>query len=51
MVNAGVVLVARIGPIFYFVVASNPSLIQPFFMTVAWIGAFTAFLGATQALV
>ncbi|MDA4135071.1 MAG: proton-conducting transporter membrane subunit, partial [Thaumarchaeota archaeon] len=51
MVNAGVVLVARIGPIFYFVVASNPSLIQPFFLAVAWIGAFTAFLAATQALV
>jgi NADH-quinone oxidoreductase subunit L len=51
MVNAGVVLVARIGPIFYFVMASNPSLIQPFFVTVAWIGAFTAFLGASQALV
>ena len=42
---------ARIGPIFYFVMASNPSLIQPFFLTVAWIGAFTAFLAATQALV
>jgi len=51
MVNAGVVLVARIGPIFYVVVASNPSLIQPFFEAVAWIGAFTAFLAATQALV
>jgi NADH-quinone oxidoreductase subunit L len=51
MVNAGVVLVARIGPIFYFVVATNPSLIQPFFLAVAWIGAFTAFLAATQALV
>jgi NADH-quinone oxidoreductase subunit L len=51
MVNAGVVLVARVGPVFYFVLASNPSLIQPFFLTVAWIGAFTAFLAATQALV
>ncbi|MGD0396775.1 MAG: NADH-quinone oxidoreductase subunit L [Nitrososphaerales archaeon] len=51
MVNAGVVLVARVGPIFYFALASNPSLIQPFFLTVAWIGAFTAFLAATQALV
>jgi len=51
MVNAGVVLVARIGPVFYFVLASNPSLIQPFFVAVAWIGAFTAFLAATQALV
>ncbi|MDG7012152.1 MAG: NADH-quinone oxidoreductase subunit L [Nitrososphaerota archaeon] len=51
MVNAGVVLVARIGPIFYFALQSNPALIQPFFMVVAWIGAFTAFLAATQAMV
>ncbi len=51
MVKAGVVLVARIGPIFYFVLAANPALIQPFFLTVAWIGAFTAFLAATQAMV
>ncbi|MDG6987953.1 MAG: NADH-quinone oxidoreductase subunit L [Nitrososphaerota archaeon] len=51
MVNAGVVLVARIGPIFYFAMAANPALIQPFFMVVAWIGAFTAFLAATQAMV
>ena len=51
MVNAGVVLVARIGPVFYYAVASNPGLIQPFFITVAWIGAFTAFLAATQAMV
>ncbi len=27
------------------------ALVQPFFLTVAWIGAFTAFLAATQALV
>jgi len=51
MVTAGVVLLARVGPIFYFAVASNPALIQPFFITVAWIGAFTAFLGATQGTV
>ncbi len=51
MVNAGVILVARIGPIFYFTLISNPSLIQPFFLTVAWIGAFTAFLAATQGMV
>ncbi|MDV3293961.1 MAG: NADH-quinone oxidoreductase subunit L [Nitrososphaerales archaeon] len=51
MVKAGVVLVARVGPLFYFALAYNPSLIQPFFVTVAWIGAFTAFLAATQALV
>src|SRR5712691_11599112 len=51
MVKAGVVLVARIGPIFYFALAADPALIQPFFVTVAWIGAFTAFLAASQALV
>jgi len=55
MVKAGVVLVARIAPIFYFIALANPSLgpssVQPFFMTVAWIGAFTAILAASQALV
>jgi NADH-quinone oxidoreductase subunit L len=51
MVNAGVILVARIGPIFYFALLSHPALIQPFFLTVAWIGAFTAFLAATQGMV
>ncbi len=50
MVNAGVVLVARIGPVFYFALLANPSLIHPFFVAVAWIGAFTAFLAATQAM-
>jgi NADH-quinone oxidoreductase subunit L len=51
MVNAGVILVARIGPIFYFALLSHPGLIQPFFLTVAWIGGFTAFLAATQGMV
>jgi NADH-quinone oxidoreductase subunit L len=51
MVNAGVVLVARIGPIIYFAMLSNPSVIAPFFTVVAWVGAFTALLMATQALV
>ncbi len=51
MVNAGVVLVARIGPIFYFAMEANPSLVQPFFTTVAWMGAITAFLMATQGMV
>jgi NADH-quinone oxidoreductase subunit L len=55
MVKAGVVLVARIAPLFYFAVLLNPSLnvssIQPFFLTVAWIGAFTAILAASQAVV
>jgi NADH-quinone oxidoreductase subunit L len=51
MVKAGVVLVARIAPLFFFAFVLDPSLVQPFFLTVAWIGAFTAFLAATQALV
>ncbi|MDG6989820.1 MAG: NADH-quinone oxidoreductase subunit L [Nitrososphaerota archaeon] len=55
MVKAGVVLIARIAPIFYFIALSDPNLgvgtVQPFFMTVAWIGAFTAILAASQALV
>jgi NADH-quinone oxidoreductase subunit L len=55
MVKAGVVLVARVAPIFYFIALGTPALgvgsVQPFFMTVAWIGAFTAFLAGSQALV
>ena len=55
MVKAGVVLVARIAPIFFFLAVANPTIgvggVQPFFMTVAWIGAFTAILAASQALV
>jgi NADH-quinone oxidoreductase subunit L len=55
MVNAGVVLVARIAPLFYFAAQLTPSIgvatVQPFFLTVAWIGAFTAILAASQALV
>ncbi len=51
MVNAGVVLVARIGPIFYFAMQANAALVQPFFLAVAWIGAITAFLMATQGMV
>ena len=55
MVKAGVVLIARVAPIFYFIALANPSFgvgsVQPFFMTVAWIGAFTAILAASQALV
>jgi NADH-quinone oxidoreductase subunit L len=51
MVKAGVVLVARVAPLFYFAFILSPSTVQPFFLTVAWIGAFTAFMTATQALV
>ncbi|TLY13990.1 MAG: NADH-quinone oxidoreductase subunit L [Thaumarchaeota archaeon] len=51
MVKAGVVLVARVAPLFYFAAAASSLTVQPFFLTVSWIGAFTAFLAATQALV
>ena len=55
MVKAGVVLVARVAPIFYFIALGSSAYglgtVQPFFMTVAWIGAFTAILAASQALV
>ena len=54
MVNAGVVLVARVAPLFYFAALLSPMgviAVQPFFLTVAWIGAFTALLAASQALV
>lgn len=48
MVKAGVFLVARIAPLFYAVSALNSS---QFFEVVAWVGAITAFLLATQAIV
>ena len=55
MVKAGVVLVARVAPIFYFIAVGSSAFgmaaVQPFFLTVAWIGAFTAVLAASQALV
>ncbi|MCS7096889.1 MAG: NADH-quinone oxidoreductase subunit L [Candidatus Methanomethylicia archaeon] len=64
MVKAGVYLVARIFPVFNdaFVLATEhvhglaieKLILQArsnFFLTVAWIGAFTAFLAATQAMV
>jgi len=55
MVKAGVVLIARVAPIFYFIAISSSAYgmgaVQPFFLTVAWIGAFTAVLAASQALV
>jgi NADH-quinone oxidoreductase subunit L len=50
MVKAGVFLVGRMGPIF-FVALLAYNQVTPFFGTVAWIGAFTAFLAATQASV
>ncbi len=50
MVKAGVFLVGRMGPIFY-IAMSLSNQVTPFFGTIAWIGAFTAFLAATQATV
>ncbi len=48
MVKAGVFLIARIGPLFFALAVFN---ISQFFEIVAWVGAITAFLLATQALV
>src|SRR6187200_1400584 len=48
MVKAGVFLVARIGPLFFAVSALNSS---QFFEVIAWVGAITALLLASQALV
>src|SRR5574339_798522 len=48
MVKAGVFLVARIGPLFFALAAFNAA---QFFEVVAWVGAITAFLLATQAIV
>src|SRR6058998_142579 len=50
MVKAGVFLTGRMGPIFYVALAQF-NQVYPFFATIAWIGAFTAFLAATQATV
>ena len=50
MVKAGVFLTGRMGPIFY-VALSQFHQVYPLFATIAWIGAFTAFLAATQATV
>ncbi|MEM2855875.1 MAG: NADH-quinone oxidoreductase subunit L [Candidatus Nitrosocaldaceae archaeon] len=48
MVKAGVYLVARIGPIFF--IAADIASAQ-FFEVVAWVGAITAFMLASQAIV
>ncbi len=50
MVKAGVFLTGRMGPIFYAALVQFNQVL-PFFATVAWIGAATAFLAATQATV
>lgn len=50
MVKAGVFLTGRMGPIFYEALAQF-NQVTPFFLTIAWVGGFTAFLAATQAAV
>ena len=50
MVKAGVFLTGRMGPVFYAALVQF-NQVFPFFATVAWIGALTAFLAATQATV
>jgi NADH-quinone oxidoreductase subunit L len=52
MVKSGVFLVARLIPIFYYGywVAGSPEAMH-FFTIVAWVGAVTAFLAASQGLV
>jgi NADH-quinone oxidoreductase subunit L len=51
MVKAGVFLVARIAPLFFALASLGAFSVQQFFEVVAWVGAITAFLLATQALV
>src|SRR5208283_3233766 len=50
MVTAGVYLAGRAGPMFYNIVIQYA---QPtfFFEAIAWVGAFTCFMAATQAVV
>ncbi|HSB57091.1 MAG TPA: NADH-quinone oxidoreductase subunit L [Nitrosopumilaceae archaeon] len=50
MVKAGVFLVARLGPLFFALAAIGISMDQ-FFEVVAWVGAITAILLATQGMV
>ena len=50
MVKAGVFLVARLGPLF-FTLAAAGILIDQFFEIIAWVGAITALLLATQGMV
>ena len=50
MVKAGVFLVARIGPI-VFALAAAGILADQFFEIIAWVGAITALLLATQGMV
>ncbi|MFQ6024954.1 MAG: NADH-quinone oxidoreductase subunit L [Nitrosopumilaceae archaeon] len=50
MVKAGVFLVARLGPLF-FALAAAGIMMDQFFEIIAWVGAVTALLLATQAVV
>jgi len=50
LVKAGVFLVARIGPI-VFALAAAGILANQFFEIIAWVGAITALLLATQGMV
>jgi NADH-quinone oxidoreductase subunit L len=50
MVKAGVFLVARLGPLFFALGAAG-ILADQFFEIIAWVGAFTALLLATQGMV
>jgi len=50
MVKAGVFLVARLGPLFFALAAAGIFMDQ-FFEIIAWVGAITALLLATQAMV
>src|SRR5712664_1342933 len=50
MVKAGVFLTGRMGPVF-FVALSQFNQVSQFFGVIAWIGALTALLAATQAAV
>lgn len=50
MVKAGVFLVARLGPLFFALGAAG-ILVDQFFEVVAWVGAITALLLATQGMV
>ena len=50
MVKAGVFLVARIGPLF-FALAAAGIMMDQFFEIIAWVGAITALLLATQGMV
>jgi NADH-quinone oxidoreductase subunit L len=50
MVKAGVFLVARLGPLFFALGAAG-FMVDDFFMVIAWVGAITALLLATQGMV